>query len=249
MIIIPAIDLREGKCVRLTEGRPDQETVYSKDPVAIAKLWEAEGASFLHVVDLDGAFAGKPKNLGVVKKIISTINIPVQVGGGIRDLETIEELLESGARRVILGTSAIISPDLVAGACAKYGDSIIVGIDGRDGKVAIEGWGVTAEKSTVQLAQEIKNLGVGRVVFTDIWRDGTLKGPNLAATRDIAEATGLRIIAAGGISTVKDVLGLLNLEAYGVEGVIIGKALYAGTIVLKEALAACKQDIKKVASC
>jgi phosphoribosylformimino-5-aminoimidazole carboxamide ribotide isomerase len=249
MIVIPAIDLREGKCVRLTEGRPDQETVYSDDPVSIARIWEAEGASFLHVVDLDGAFAGKPKNMDVVKKIIAAINIPVQVGGGIRDLDTIEELLGCGARRVILGTSAIISPGLVAGACAKYGDSIVVGIDGRDGKVAIEGWGVTSEKSTVQLALEIKSLGVGRIVFTDIWRDGTLKGPNLAATREIAEATGLKIIAAGGISVVKDVLDLLNLEAYGVEGVIIGKALYARTIDLKEALAVCNQDKKKVISC
>lgn len=249
MMIIPAIDLREGKCVRLTEGRPDRETVYSNDPVAMANLWEAEGARFLHVVDLDGAFAGKPKNLDIIKKIIATVRIPVQVGGGIRDMGIIKELLESGAKRVILGTVAIINPDLVADACALYGEAILVGIDAKEGKVAIEGWGVTAEKDALELAKEMKNLGVKRVVFTDVGRDGTLKGPNLTAIREIAGTAGVKIIAAGGISTADDLLSLLKLEPFGVEAVIVGKALYAGTITLKEALRISKQEEMRAVSC
>ncbi|MEW6276809.1 MAG: 1-(5-phosphoribosyl)-5-[(5-phosphoribosylamino)methylideneamino]imidazole-4-carboxamide isomerase [Bacillota bacterium] len=249
MMIIPAIDLREGKCVRLTEGRPDRETVYSNDPVAMANLWEAEGARFLHVVDLDGAFAGKPKNLDIIKKIIATVRIPVQVGGGIRDMGIIKELLESGAKRVILGTVAIINPDLVADACARYGEAILVGIDAKEGKVAIEGWGVTAEKDALELAKEMKNLGVKRVVFTDVGRDGTLKGPNLTAIREIAGTAGVKIIAAGGISTADDLLSLLKLEPFGVEAVIVGKALYAGTITLKEALRISKQEEMRAVSC
>jgi len=249
MMIIPAIDLREGKCVRLTEGRPDRETVYSNDPVAMANLWEAEGARFLHVVDLDGAFAGKPKNLDIIKKIIATVRIPVQVGGGIRDMGIIKELLESGAKRVILGTVAIINPDLVADACARYGEAILVGIDAKEGKVAIEGWGVTDEKDALELAKEMKNLGVKRVVFTDVGRDGTLKGPNLTAIREIAGTAGVKIIAAGGISTADDLLSLLKLEPFGVEAVIVGKALYAGTITLKEALRISKQEEMRAVSC
>ncbi len=249
MLIIPAIDLREGKCVRLTEGRPDRETVYSNDPVAMARLWEAEGARWLHVVDLDGAFAGRPKNLDIVKKIIAAVKVPVQVGGGIRDIGTIAELLESGARRVILGTVAIINPDLVAEACAKYGEAIMVGIDVREGKVAIEGWGVTAEKNALELAAEMKNRGVRRIIFTDVSRDGTLKGPNLSAIREIAGVTGMKIIAAGGISTAADLRPLFQLEPSGVEAVIIGKALYAGTITLKEALGISEQEEKRVVSC
>ncbi|MEW6423461.1 MAG: 1-(5-phosphoribosyl)-5-[(5-phosphoribosylamino)methylideneamino]imidazole-4-carboxamide isomerase [Bacillota bacterium] len=249
MMIIPAIDLREGKCVRLTEGRPDRETVYSNDPVAMANLWEAEGARFLHVVDLDGAFAGKPKNLDIIKKIIATVRISVQVGGGIRDMGIIKELLESGAKRVILGTVAIINPDLVADACARYGEAILVGIDAKEGKVAIEGWGVTAEKDALELAKEMKNLGVKRVVFTDVGRDGTLKGPNLTAIREIAGTAGVKIIAAGGISTADDLLSLLKLEPFGVEAVIVGKALYAGTITLKEALRISKQEEMRAVSC
>ncbi len=249
MMIIPAIDLREGKCVRLTEGRPDRETVYSNDPVAMACLWETEGARLLHVVDLDGAFAGKPKNLDIIKKIIAAVRIPVQVGGGIRDLGIVRELLESGAKRVILGTVAIINPDLVAEACAKYGEAIIVGIDAKGGKVAIEGWGVTAEKGALELAKEMKNLGVRRVIFTDVGRDGTLKGPNLPAIQEIARATGIKVIASGGVSTADDLLSLLSLEPLGVEAVIIGKALYAGTITLKEALEISRREEKRVISC
>jgi len=236
MLVIPAIDLREGKCVRLVEGRLDQETVYSDDPVAMAALWQKKGAQMLHVVDLDGAFSGAPKNLDVIKEILAAVNIPVQVGGGIRNMQAVELLLEIGAARVILGTVAILNPGLVSQACSKYGDAVLVGIDGRNGRVAIEGWGLTVEKGTIELAGEMKNLGIKRVVFTDIRRDGTLQGPNLEATGELARATGLKIIASGGVSTVDDLIALKKLEPLGVDAVIMGKALYAGTVSISEAL-------------
>ena len=236
MLIIPAVDLRAGKCVRLVEGRLDRETVYSDDPVAVARLWEDQGARMLHVVDLDGAFTGSPKNWDIIRGILTAVRIPVQVGGGIRDMDVIDKLLGMGAARVVLGTVAIINPGLVAEACNRYGEAIAVGIDARNGKVAIEGWGVTAEKNTLELAAEMKNLGVVRVVFTDIWRDGTLQGPNLAAVEEVARATGLKIIASGGVSCAADLRALKKLEPLGVEAVIMGKSLYAGTITLREAL-------------
>lgn len=248
MIVIPAVDLRGGKCVRLVEGMADRETVYSENPVEMALLWESQGARWLHVVDLDGAFSGRLKNLDIIKEIIVKVNIPVEVGGGIREMGTIEELLEIGARRVILGTIAIIEPDLVAGACTKYDDAIMVSIDAKDGKVAIEGWGVTAEKDALELAGEMKRIGVRRLVFTDIRRDGTLKGPNLQAIEEVARTTGLNLIAAGGISVIDDVQALLKIEHVGIEAVIIGKALYAGSITLKEALAVTKEE-KKACVC
>lgn len=235
-MIIPAIDLRAGKCVRLVEGRPELETVYADDPVAVARAWERQGARWLHLVDLDGAFSGTPKNLDVIERIISAVSLPVQVGGGIRELKTIERLLEMGVARVILGTVAILRPELVAEACARYGERIVVGIDARDGKVAIEGWGVTSEKDAVELAADMYELGVRRVVFTDIWRDGTLKGPNLKAIEEMARSTRMKIVASGGVSTVDDIRALKQLEPLGVEAVILGKALYAGTVSLSEAL-------------
>ncbi len=236
MLVIPAIDLREGKCVRLVEGRLEQETVYSDDPVAMAVLWQEQGARMLHLVDLDGAFSGAPKNLDVISQILATVNIPVQIGGGIRNMKAVEHLLELGAARVILGTAAILEPQLVADACSKYGDAVLVGIDGRNGRVAIEGWGMTVDKNTVELALEVKSLGVKRVVFTDIRKDGTLKGPNLEATGELAGATGLKVIASGGVSTTDDLRALKKLEPLGVDSVILGKALYAGTVTMSEAL-------------
>ncbi|OAT85422.1 1-(5-phosphoribosyl)-5-[(5-phosphoribosylamino)methylideneamino]imidazole-4-carboxamide isomerase [Desulfotomaculum copahuensis] len=243
MLIIPAIDLREGKCVRLVEGRLDRETVYSDDPVAVARLWEEQGARWLHVVDLDGAFSGSPKNLDMISNILMAVRIPVQIGGGIRDMAVIEELKGLGVARVILGTAAIINPSLVAEACRFFGESVVVGIDARNGKVAIEGWGVTAEKNTLELAAEMNSLGVKRVVFTDIWRDGTLKGPNLAAIEEVARATGMKIIASGGISTAADLFALKALEPLGVEAVIMGKSLYAGTVTMREALAIARGEM------
>ncbi|WP_066637137.1 1-(5-phosphoribosyl)-5-[(5-phosphoribosylamino)methylideneamino]imidazole-4-carboxamide isomerase [Desulfolucanica intricata] len=236
MLIIPAIDLREGRCVRLVEGRLDRETVYSDDPVAMARSWQEQGARWLHVVDLDGAFAGVPKNLEVIKKIVAAVDIPVQVGGGIRNVEAIETLFNIGVTRVILGTVAIQKPELVKEVCSKFDEGIIVGIDGRNGKVAIEGWGVTVEKTTLELALEMKSFGVKRVLFTDIRRDGTLRGPNLEATGELARRSGLKVIASGGVSSLEDLRALKKLEADGVESAIMGKALYAGTVKLKDAL-------------
>lgn len=243
MLIIPAIDLREGKCVRLVEGQLDQETIYSDDPVAMAAHWQTKGAQMLHVVDLDGAFAGSLKNLDVIKEILSVLTIPVQVGGGIRNMQSVELLLELGAARVILGTSAILKPELVSEACSRYGAAILVGIDGRNGQVAIEGWGVTVEKGTIELAAEMKALGINRVVFTDIRRDGTLRGPNFEAIRELAIATGLKVVASGGVSTPDDLLTLKKLEPYGVDSVIMGKALYAGTVTISEALAIATSEM------
>lgn len=246
MLIIPAIDLRAGKCVRLVEGRLDRETVYSDEPATVAKLWEKMGAECLHVVDLDGAFTGTPKNLDVISEIINSVNIPVQIGGGIRDIGTVDRLLELGASRVILGTVAILNPDLVEEICNRHGDRIVLGLDARNGKVAIEGWGLTAEKEAVDLALEMKQKGIQRIIFTDIWRDGTLKGPNLEAIKDIAESTNLKLIASGGISTIKDIHSLKEMENLGVEGVIVGKALYAGTVDLEEALAIASNERARI---
>lgn len=237
MLIIPAVDLREGKCVRLVEGRLDRETVYSDNPAAMADLWQEQGARMLHLVDLDGAFSGAPKNVDVIKEILRVVDIPVQVGGGIRNMEAIELLLGMGAARVIIGTAAIMKPDFVSEACRRYGEAILVGIDSRNGRVAIEGWGVTVDRESVELAREMKGLGIKRIVFTDIRRDGTLKGPNLKATGEIARATGLKVIASGGVSTAEDLKELKKMEPLGVDSVIMGKALYAGSLTLKEALA------------
>lgn len=236
MLIFPAIDIREGRCVRLVEGRPDMETVYSDEPEAMARAWQEKGGRWLHVVDLDGAFAGRPRNMDVIKEIIASVKIPVQVGGGIRDLNVVEELLSIGVTRVILGTMAINNPELVSDACRQFGEAVVVGIDARDGKVAIEGWGVTSDRGTLEVAQEMMDRGVKRIIFTDIWRDGTLQGPNIAAIEEIARATGIKIIASGGVAKIQDLVAIKNLEPLGVEGVIIGKALYSGAFTMEEAL-------------
>lgn len=236
MLLIPAIDIREGRCVRLVEGRPDRQTVYSDQPLDVAKSWQQQGAQYLHVVDLDGAFAGIPRNLAIINEIVSELDIPVQVGGGIRDYKTIQLLLHNGVSRVILGTAAISDPDLVRGAVAQYRDKIVVGIDARDGKVAVQGWAVESVITAEQLALQMKQIGVSRIVFTDISRDGTLRGPNLEATGQLARTTGLKVIASGGVSSYDDIRRLKSLHADGVEGAIIGKALYDGKIDFKSAL-------------
>ncbi|MFZ5595414.1 MAG: 1-(5-phosphoribosyl)-5-[(5-phosphoribosylamino)methylideneamino]imidazole-4-carboxamide isomerase [Bacillota bacterium] len=236
MLIYPAIDIREGHCVRLVEGRLDRETVYSDDPAAMAVLWQEKGAQWLHVVDLDGAFSGSPKNIDVIRRIRERVDIPIQVGGGIRDLNVMADLLNMGITRVILGTVAINNPDMVREACERFGDAVVVGIDSKNGKVAIEGWGVTAEKGAVDLALEMKRNGVKRIIYTDISRDGTLQGPNVNAVRDMARGTGISVIASGGISTLEDLRAIKKLEQIGVEGVIMGKSLYAGKILLEDAL-------------
>lgn len=237
MLVIPAIDLREGRCVRLVEGRLDRETIYSENPAETAENWQRLGARYLHVVDLDGAFAGQPKNMDVIKGIVSSVDIPVQVGGGIRDLKAVETLLNLGVHRVILGTAAITQPEMVRRAVEQFGDKIVLGIDARDGRAAVQGWAVESAVSAVDLALQMKEIGVQRVVFTDIRRDGTLKGPNLEATGELARVTGLKVIASGGVSSLDDICRVKEMEKDGVEGVIVGKALYSGKVDLKEALA------------
>lgn len=237
MIIFPAIDLKDGKCVRLIEGKLDQKTVYSDKPEEIALQWQSLGAEFLHVIDLDGAFEGVPKNLSVIEKILNKVKIPVQVGGGIRTLNAIKTLLDIGVKRVILGTVAVSNPDLLKEAISKFGnESIVLGIDARNGKAAVKGWAEESQVNALKLALKMKEKGIKRIVFTDIKRDGTLKGVNVEATKKMAEATGLLLIASGGVSSLEDLKQLKQIERYGVEGVIIGQALYKRKIDLKEAL-------------
>ncbi|HHZ16023.1 MAG TPA: 1-(5-phosphoribosyl)-5-[(5-phosphoribosylamino)methylideneamino]imidazole-4-carboxamide isomerase [Peptococcaceae bacterium] len=236
MLVIPAIDLRDGRCVRLVQGEKSSEIVYSEQPVEVAKMWESIGAPRLHLVDLDGAFAGRPKNLGIVQEILQAIKIPVQMGGGIRTFEAVEMILNMGVDRVILGTAAILSPELVAKCTQEFGEHVAVGIDSRDGLVAIEGWEATVEMTVFELGKKISSLGVERVIFTDTRRDGTLQGPNLEATKKLAETTGLKVIASGGVSSLEDLQQLKELESSGVEGIIMGKALYSGAVDLKDAL-------------
>jgi len=236
MIIIPAIDIKGGRCVRLLQGRMDAETVYSDDPSAMARRWEDGGAGRLHVVDLDGAVEKQPKNLPQIRAIIDSVGIPVQVGGGIRDMETIRMYLESGVDRVVIGTEAIRNPDLVKQACQAYPDRIVVGIDARAGRVAIEGWTETTDASAVELARQFEDSGVAAINFTDIERDGMRTGPNIEETRRLAESVAIPVVASGGVSSLDDIKALLPLAPSGVVGVIIGKALYDGNVDLPEAV-------------
>jgi phosphoribosylformimino-5-aminoimidazole carboxamide ribotide isomerase len=243
MLVIPAIDLRGGKCVRLIQGRADAETVFSDDPVAMALKWQSKGARFLHVVDLDGAFTGSQKNLSVVKDIVSALSIPVELGGGIRDQNAIEGVLQAGVQRAILGTSALKDPAFVEAMCREYGDRIAVGIDAKDGMVAIHGWTETGDKPAVAFALEMEAIGVKTIIYTDIKRDGMLRGPNIEATRALARAThDVEIIASGGVSSLQDINDLKELETLGVAGVIIGKALYTGDILLEDAISESQQE-------
>ncbi|WP_408956083.1 1-(5-phosphoribosyl)-5-[(5-phosphoribosylamino)methylideneamino]imidazole-4-carboxamide isomerase [Natroniella sp. ANB-PHB2] len=236
MEIIPAIDIRNGNCVRLYKGDFEQETVYG-EPIEMAKLWANKGATRLHIVDLDGALDGKPKNIELIKEIVETIEIPIQVGGGIRTKEIIQEYLEIGVERVIIGTAAIENPQLVVEAIKEFGsERIVVGIDAKDGLVATEGWLETSDTTAVTLGQEMKERGVEWVVYTDIDKDGTLSGPNLEATEKLAEETGLKVVASGGVSSLEDIKNLKKIEEAGVKAVITGKALYSNNLKLEEAL-------------
>jgi len=237
MIVIPAIDLRGGRCVRLVEGRPDRETVYGDDPVAMAREWERQGAPRLHVVDLDGAFAGAPVNRDIIARIIRAVGIPVQTGGGVRERAQVDRLVDLGADRVVLGTAAVRDPRLVEECCQRYGEGIVAGLDASGGQVAIEGWVTGSGKPVLEVARQMKELGVVRVLFTDVRRDGTLKGPNIRDTGELARACGLKVIASGGVSSLADLAALREVEPDGVEAVIVGKALYAGNFTLGEALA------------
>ncbi len=241
MIIIPAVDVKNGKCVRLFQGRMDSETIFSNDPAAMAKRWEEEGAEIIHVVDLDGAFEKSPQNLDAIKSIVKNIHVPVQLGGGIRNMDTIKLYIDIGIKRVIIGTEAINNPQLVKDACKKFPDQIVVGIDARDGLVAIEGWTQATQIKAVDLAKKFEDCGVVAINFTDIHRDGMQTGTNIEETRRLAEAVSIPVIASGGVSTIEDIKNLLPLEEAGVIGVITGRALYSGTLNLKEAIEVSKK--------
>ena len=237
MKLFPAIDIRGGKCVRLLKGDFDQETVFSDSPADMAAQWESQGAEFLHLVDLDGARAGKPQNLETVKAILAKVKIPVELGGGIRNLEDIKEVLGLGVRRVILGSVAVHDPALVKAACEQYGDRVVVGIDAKEGMVAVEGWGQTSNLEAPVLGRMMAEAGVKTIIYTDISRDGTLGGVNVAATVEMAEKSGLEVVASGGIKDLEDIKALKEHEKSGVAGAILGKSLYMHTLDLKEALA------------
>ena len=237
MTIFPAIDLRGGKCVRLFKGDFDQETVFSDQPAEVAQQWQAQGAQFLHLVDLDGARAGHSENLATVREILAAVTIPVELGGGIRTLENIDEVLALGVRRVILGSVAVRDPELVAAVCAKYGDRIVVGIDAKDGIVAVDGWGVSGDVDVITLAKRMKQAGVRTIIYTDISRDGTLAGVNVEATAKLARESGVHVVASGGVRDVRDIEALKPYEKDGIEGVIVGKSIYTGSLSLPEALA------------
>jgi phosphoribosylformimino-5-aminoimidazole carboxamide ribotide isomerase len=236
MIIFPAIDLKEGLCVRLMQGDPDRVTVYGRDPLAVAKRWEREGAQWLHIVDLDGAFTQSPKNRQVIASIVREIPIPVQVGGGIRTLETIRDYLSLGVRRVILGTVALRRPELLDDACREFPQRIALGIDARDGKVAIEGWKESTDTDVIALAERFAHVELGAIIYTDIHRDGMQSGVNVEATRRLLEATHIPVIASGGVASLSDIEALTPLIPLGLNGVITGRALYNGTLDLREAI-------------
>jgi phosphoribosylformimino-5-aminoimidazole carboxamide ribotide isomerase len=238
MEVIPAIDMLEGRCVRLYQGDYAQAQTFDENPVAVARQWADQGATRLHLVDLDGAKAGHPVNGQAIEAIVRAVDIPVQVGGGIRDRQSVTSLLALGVQRVILGTVAVEQPDLVRQLCQEFPDQIVVGIDARDGRVATRGWLETSEVLATELAQQMATAGVATIIYTDIHRDGTLQGPNLEALRELASAVNIPIIASGGVSSLTDLLSLLALESTGVCGAIVGRALYTGDIVLKEALRA-----------
>lgn len=243
MIIFPAIDIRGGKCVRLLKGDFEKETVFSDKPEEMAKKWQAQGAEFLHLVDLDGALAGKSQNFATVEKILAAVDIPVELGGGIRTMENIDDVLALGVRRVILGSVAVCNPELVREACAKYGDRIVVGIDAKDGIVAVDGWGVSGDVEATALAKEMKKAGVRTIIYTDISRDGTLSGVNVEATAKLARESGVAIVASGGVKSIADIEALKPYEKAGIEGVIVGKSIYMGTLDLAEAIEiAAKED-------
>ncbi|MCM0020666.1 MAG: 1-(5-phosphoribosyl)-5-[(5-phosphoribosylamino)methylideneamino]imidazole-4-carboxamide isomerase [Tagaea sp.] len=236
MILFPAIDIKAGKCVRLFQGDMDQATVFNDDPADQARKFAAAGARWIHVVDLDGAFAGKPVNGEAVRAILSAVDIPVQLGGGIRDEAGIAAWLVGGVTRVILGTAAVKDPGFVKRACKSFPGRIVVGIDARGGRVAVQGWAETSEMETVDLARRFQDSGVAAIVHTDIERDGALQGPNIAASLELARAVSIPVIVSGGVSSMDDLRALKRHAAEGLEGAISGRALYDGRIDLAEAI-------------
>jgi phosphoribosylformimino-5-aminoimidazole carboxamide ribotide isomerase len=242
MIIIPAIDLRGGRCVRLSQGQASAETIYSENPILIAKRWYDEGAEMLHIVNLDAALnKDDTGNLKALERILYEVNIPVQFGGGVRSLEDVRRLDELGATRIVIGTTAIENPVLLSHIIDEFGSTIVVGVDARDGKVALRGWEKLSNIDAVDFAQKIAGMGVERIVYTDIARDGMMTGINLDATREMAESSGLKVTASGGVASLDDVYAVKDLEEFGVDSLIIGKALYEGVFTLEEALDAAEE--------
>lgn len=242
MIVIPAIDLKEGKCVRLEQGLMEKDTVFCDNPAEQALEWQRQGGELLHIVDLDGAFAGEPKNRSAIERIVRAITIPTQLGGGIRDLPTIEAYLSLGIGRVIIGTAAQRNPELVQEACRLFPGRIVVGIDAKNGMVAVQGWAEVTGVTAVELARRFEGYGVAAIIYTDISRDGMMQGPNIAATRSLAESITIPVIASGGVSSLADIENLMAIESSGVTGVITGKAIYTGAIRLAEAVALTKKS-------
>ncbi len=237
MRIYPAIDIKEGKCVRLLQGRFSDMTVYGDDPVETAKKWESLGAEYIHVVDLDGALKGRGVNEDIIKRICGAVSAPVQTGGGIRTMEDIEAKLACGISRVIIGTKAVSSPEFIKEAVEKYGDRIAIGIDAKDGYAAVEGWERSSGFAAVDMAKSMVSMGVRTIIYTDISTDGTLKGPNLEAMREMAQSVDADVIASGGVGCLEHIKSLVSA---GVEGVIVGRALYTGDVDLKEAIEAVR---------
>lgn len=236
MLIIPAIDLKDGKCVRLRQGRMEDDTVFDDDPVAVALRWLEQGARRIHLVDLDGAFAGVPRNAEVVKAICSACkDIPVQIGGGIRSMETAQAYIDAGIQFLIIGTLAVKQPEFVDALCARFAGHVIVGLDANDGFVATDGWAQASTVTAVSLAQRFENVGVSAIVYTDISRDGMMQGVNTEATAALADAVNIPIIASGGVTDIADIRSLAAQRARGIEGAIVGRALYEGTIDLADA--------------
>ena len=248
MLIIPAIDLKDGRCVRLQQGRMESATVFSDDPVAMAKHWAAEGAKRLHIVDLNGAIAGRPKNEKVIRDIIHAVGdkLPIELGGGIRDLDTIESYLDAGVTWVVIGTAAVKNPGFLSDACYAFPGHIIAGLDAKDGKVAVEGWSKLTGHDVVDLAKKFEDYGIEALIYTDIGRDGMMGGVNIEATLKLAQAIKTPIIASGGLNSVKDVEAICErLVPEGIIGTIAGRALYEGKLDLKKAQAAADQANKK----
>jgi phosphoribosylformimino-5-aminoimidazole carboxamide ribotide isomerase len=241
MIVIPAVDLKDGRCVRLSQGRMDQESVYSEHPVEMAKHWESKGAERLHVVDLNGAITGKPFHRTLIKEITQSIHIPIEVGGGIRDLPTIEDYLSFGAQWVILGTAAIQNRSLIEEACHHFPKRVVLGIDAKGGRVAIQGWNEEVSLEAIDLTKQFEGIGLSAIIFTDIERDGMGTGLNFESTKKLTRSTSIPVIASGGVSQIEDIEHLLELEPDGILGVIVGRALYTGKLDLEEAIRIAKR--------
>ncbi len=236
MIIYPAIDLKDGLCVRLMQGDPQRQTVFGKDPVAVAQRWQRQGAQWLHVVDLDGAFSRSPRNREVILGIASTVSIPIQVGGGIRRLNDVSTYLEAGIQRVILGSVALKQPDILERACRRFPGRIALGIDARDGRVAVEGWRETSDMEVLELVERFAGLPLAAIIYTDIHRDGMQSGVNIEATARLLDSTSIPVIASGGVASLDDIEALCPLARRGLNGVITGRALYTGSLQLGDAL-------------